>query len=77
MTAQENIQLLRDLFRAMDTPGAESEEAMMNMLDENIAWHAMPWNRTLSGRDEVIATVKHTWVDSTPSQLHPTRVRRR
>jgi hypothetical protein len=42
MTAQENIQLLRDLFRAMDTPGAESEEAMMNMLDENIAWHAMP-----------------------------------
>jgi ketosteroid isomerase-like protein len=69
MPAQDNIQLLRDLFQAMDTPGPESEEAMRNMLAENIAWHAMPWNRTLSGRDEVIATVKHTWVDSVPS--HP------
>ena len=66
---QKNIQLLRDLFHAMDTPGSESEEAMMNMLDENIAWHAVPWDRTLLGREKVLATVKHTWEDSVPS--HP------
>jgi limonene-1,2-epoxide hydrolase len=68
--AQKNIQLLRDLFHAMDTPGPESEEAMMNMLDENISWLAVPWARTLLGREKVLATVKHTWEDgSIPS--HP------
>lgn len=68
-SAQKNAQLLRDLFLAMDTPGSESEEAMANMLDENISWHAVPWNRTLSGHEEVIATVKYTWETSIPS--HP------
>lgn len=67
--AQKNMQLLRDLFLAMDTPGSESEEAMMNMLDENISWFAVPWDRTLSGREKVLDTVKHTWVTGVPS--HP------
>lgn len=67
--AEKNMQLLRDLFHAMDTPGPESEEAMMNMLDENISWYAVPWDRTLKGREEVLATVKHTWEDSVPR--HP------
>jgi limonene-1,2-epoxide hydrolase len=68
-TAQKNMQLLRDLFLAMDIPGSESEEAITNMLDENISWVEVPWNRTLSGREEVLATVKHTWVTGVPS--HP------
>ena len=67
--AQKNIQLLRDLFHAMDTPFSESEEAMTNMLDENIAWYAVPWDRTLLGRKKVLATVKHTWEASSSS--HP------
>jgi ketosteroid isomerase-like protein len=68
MPAQENIQLVRDLFHAMDTPGPESEDAMMKMLDENISWYAVPWDRMLSGRDEVLAVVRKTW-ESAPS--HP------
>jgi hypothetical protein len=68
MPEQENIQLIRDLFHAMDAPGPESEDAMMKMLDESISWHAVPWDRTLSGRDEVLAVVRKTW-ESAPS--HP------
>jgi hypothetical protein len=67
--AQKNMQLLRDLFLTMGTSGSESEEAMTNMLDENISWFAVPWNRTLLGREKVLDTVKHTWVTGVPS--HP------
>lgn len=69
MTAQENIRLLRDLFLAMDKPGPESEKTMERILDENIAWIEIPWGKTLHGRDQVIATVKHTWDTGIPS--HP------
>ncbi len=69
MSAQENIDLIRSLFLAMDTPGLESEETIRNILDENVAWHAVPYGRTFSGRDEVIAVIKQTWETSIPD--HP------
>jgi limonene-1,2-epoxide hydrolase len=68
-TAQENIELIRTLFRALDTPGLESEETIRNILDENVVWHAVPYGRTFSGRDEVIAVFKQTWETSVPD--HP------
>ena len=67
--AQKNIQIVRDFFLAMDTPGTESEEILRNILDKDISWHAVPWNRTFSGREEVLSIMRKMWESSIPS--HP------
>jgi ketosteroid isomerase-like protein len=60
-TAQDNINIIRKLWGALNHPSPASLEAMTELMDENIEWDVVPLNMKRRGRDEMRQLIEGAW----------------
>jgi ketosteroid isomerase-like protein len=60
-TAQDNINVIRKFWEALNHPGPASLQTMTKLMDENIEWDVVPLNMKRRGRDEMRQLIEGAW----------------
>lgn len=69
MSAQDNLAIVRTLFEALDNPGPDSLKTILDLLDENVNWHVVPYGDPYLGHAGVKGLLETAWASTNPS--HP------
>jgi len=69
-TAQDNINVIRKFWEALQQPGPASMQIMTELMDENIDWEVVPLDMKRRGIDEMRQLIEGSWVDSPQDAWH-------
>jgi len=70
MTAQDNINVIRKFWEALQHPGPASMQAMTELMDENIDWEVVPLDMKRRGRDEMRQLIEGSLADAPQDARH-------
>lgn len=63
MTAQDNINVIRKFWEALQHSGPASLQTMTELMDENIDWEVIPLGMKRRGREEMRQLIGGSWTD--------------
>jgi ketosteroid isomerase-like protein len=73
VSAQDNIDIIRKLWDALQHPGPDSLQTMIDLMDEDIEWEVVPQGIRRRGRDELRQLIQTGWDNAPADGWHEIR----
>jgi len=70
MSAQDNLDVIRTYWDALQHPGPASLQTMMERMDDDIGWEVIPLGLKRQGKEQMRQLIERSWADAPPDGWH-------